>query len=253
MAYLIASALTQRAEYASAREWLSEFFATAEEFGLEFRDALRELDARPAQWARSGSVKPNARSSQSRTPRRGLMNTTRYDARSLRARILLQNGEPEAALRCVAADPAIPLIPSWKGEYLATRSLVTACLGKPDASRKAGSMARAASAALQVRGLLQSCPSRNALSEPRSVSRRMTQLIQTAGLLRNMGPHQSRAAFGASVGRCRVAAQEHLRSPLEALYLRVGDLALARRAGFRTRATAAPREVLSPRGSKFSA
>jgi ATP/maltotriose-dependent transcriptional regulator MalT len=36
VAYVVASALTQRAEYDSARDWLSEFFATAEEFGLEF-------------------------------------------------------------------------------------------------------------------------------------------------------------------------------------------------------------------------
>jgi DNA-binding NarL/FixJ family response regulator len=44
-----------------------------------------------------------------------------------------------------------------------------------------------------------------------------------------------------------VAANEHLRSQLEALYDRIGDVTLARRAGFRTRATSAPRDVLSPR------
>jgi DNA-binding NarL/FixJ family response regulator len=44
-----------------------------------------------------------------------------------------------------------------------------------------------------------------------------------------------------------VAGNQDVRSQLEALYLRIGDLTLARRAGFRTRATAAPRDVLSPR------
>jgi DNA-binding NarL/FixJ family response regulator len=44
-----------------------------------------------------------------------------------------------------------------------------------------------------------------------------------------------------------IAAQEELRPTLETLYRRSGDVALARRAGFRTRATATPVEILSPR------
>jgi DNA-binding NarL/FixJ family response regulator len=44
-----------------------------------------------------------------------------------------------------------------------------------------------------------------------------------------------------------IAADDELRPTLESLYRRTGDHALARRAGFRTRATAKPVEILSPR------
>jgi DNA-binding NarL/FixJ family response regulator len=44
-----------------------------------------------------------------------------------------------------------------------------------------------------------------------------------------------------------IAAREEVRPLLESLYRRTGDAALARRAGFRTRATSKPIEILSPR------
>jgi len=226
---------------------LIEFFATAEEFGLEF--------AMPyANWTLAQIAMGQKRFGEAERALQSIEDTAAkthehhhvLNARTLRARLLLQNGEPEAALRCVAADPSIPLIPSWKGEYLATRALVTACLGDPEASSKAGTLARTASAALQVTGLLQAAKAVTALSEPRSVGRRVATLMQTADLLETWDPVVCALRSAPALGDA-IAANENLRAPLEALYLRTGDLTLARRAGFRTRATAAPRDVLSPR------
>src|SRR5438067_4829773 len=53
------------------------------------------------------------------------------NARSLRARLLLQIGQPAEALQYVRGDIELRLIPSWLGEYLATRALVLACLSLP--------------------------------------------------------------------------------------------------------------------------
>jgi DNA-binding NarL/FixJ family response regulator len=44
-----------------------------------------------------------------------------------------------------------------------------------------------------------------------------------------------------------IGEQQELRPTLEALCQRTGDAAMARRAGFRTRATSTPSELLSPR------
>ena len=121
VAYMIAGALAQKAEYDSAREWLSQFFAAADEFGLEF--AMPYANWTLAQIAigqrRFGEAERALQSVEDTAARTG-ENHHLVNARSLRARLLLQNGEPEAALRQVI-DPVLgPLIPSWRGEYLAT-------------------------------------------------------------------------------------------------------------------------------------
>jgi ATP/maltotriose-dependent transcriptional regulator MalT len=143
------------------------------------------------------------------------------------------------------ATPA-PLIPSWRGEYLATRALVSACLGDVKGSRKAQNEASSISAALQVRGLVSSARAILALGEARAASPRIIALFESAGQVQTWDPVVC-ALRSAPVLGDAVAANEHLRSQLEALYDRIGDVTLARRAGFRTRATSAPRDVLSPR------
>ena len=92
--------------------------------GLSSRCRMRTGHSPRSPSDRSGSVKPNARCSQSKTLRREPASSHHVlNARSLRARFLLQNGEPEAALRCVAADPAMSADSVLEGEYLATRAL----------------------------------------------------------------------------------------------------------------------------------
>jgi LuxR family transcriptional regulator, maltose regulon positive regulatory protein len=245
--YTIASALTQKAEYDSARQWLNEFFATAEEFGLEF--AMPYANWTLAQVAigqkRFGEAERALQSIED-TAARTREHHHLLNAKSLRARLLLQNGEPEAALRYVTDEPAMPLIPSWKGEYLATRALVLACLEDAGGSKKAQVRASTASAALEVRGLLLAARAIVALRDARGSTRPISSLIETSDRLEIWDPVVCALRSAPALGDA-VAGNQRLRSRLEALYLRIGDLTLARRAGFRTRATAAPREVLSPR------
>ena len=247
VAYMIASALAQKAEYDSARGWLSEFFAAADEFGLEF--AMPYANWTLAQIAigqrRFGEAERALQSVEDAAARTG-EHHHQLNAKSLRARLLLQNGEPEAALRQVMAPTTMPLIPSWKGEYLATRALVSACLGDARSSRKAQSQASSVSAALQVQGLVLAARAISALREARAASLRTTTLFETSDRLQIWDPVVCALRSAPALGDA-VAANQDLRSPLEALYFRVGDLRLARRAGFRTRATAAPRDLLSPR------
>ena len=247
VAYMIAGALAQKAEYDSAREWLSQFFAAADEFGLEF--AMPYANWTLAQIAigqrRFGEAERALQSVEDTAARTG-ENHHLVNARSLRARLLLQNGEPEAALRQVI-DPVLgPLIPSWRGEYLATRALVTACLGDAKSSRKAQSQASSASGALQVRGLVLAARAISALREARAATLRIANLFETTDRLQSWDPVVCALRSAPGLGDA-VAANPDVRSQLEALYLRIGDLTLARRAGFRTRATAVPRDVLSPR------
>ena len=61
------------------------------------------------------------------------------NARVLRARMLLQLAQPEEALEYVRFDTHEAAAPSMQAEYLATRALVLACLGRTaDASAAAG-------------------------------------------------------------------------------------------------------------------
>jgi ATP/maltotriose-dependent transcriptional regulator MalT len=246
-AYMIAGALAQKAEYDSARQWLSEFFAAADEFGLEF--AMPYANWSLAQIAigqrRFGEAERALQAVEDAAARTGEHHHL-LNARSLRARLLLQHGEPEAALRHVINPVATPLYPSWRGEYLATRALVSACLGDARSSRKAQSEASGASGALQVRGLVLAARAISALREARAPNLRITALFDTAHRLQTWDPVVCALRSAPALGDA-VAANQDLRSQLEALYLRIGDLTLARRAGFRTRATAAPRDVLSPR------
>jgi ATP/maltotriose-dependent transcriptional regulator MalT len=247
VAYVIASALAQKAEYDSARIWLGEFFATADEFGLEF--AMPYGNWTLAQIAigqrRFGEAERALQLVEDVAARKNDHHHV-LNARSLRARLLLQNGEPEAALRHVIELPAAPLIPSWRGEYLATRALVSACLGDARSSRKAQSQASSVSAALQVRGLVLAARAISALREARAAGLRIATLFETADRLQTWDPVVCALRSAPALGDA-VASNQDLRNQLEALYVRIGDTTLARRAGFRTRATAAPRDVLSPR------
>jgi LuxR family transcriptional regulator, maltose regulon positive regulatory protein len=246
-AYMIASALAQKAEYDSAREWLGEFFVAADEFGLGF--ALPYANWTLAQIAigqkRFGEAERALQSIEDTAARTGESRHV-LNVKSLRARLLLQNGEPEAALRLVIDPASMPLIPSWRGEYLATRALVAACLGDARSSRKAQSQASSASGALQVRGLVLAARAIAALREARGATLRIMTLFETTTRLQTWDPVVCALRSAPALGDA-AAGNQNLRSQLEALYLRIGDQTLARRAGFRTRATAAPRDVLSPR------
>ena len=247
LAYTAASALTQRGEYDSAREWLTRFFADAEEFGLEF--AMPYANWTLAQIAlgqrRFGEAERVLQAIEDGAARSSEQHHV-LNVKALRARLLLQTGNPDAALECVLREPGIPLIPSWRAEYLASRALALACLGRTDECDRAAIEATSLSAALQVRGLVQGARSICTLDRRSELITAGAALMADAHRVDVWDPVICALRSAPALGDA-IASIADLRSMLEALYQRSGDLHLARRAGFRTRATRRPREILSPR------
>jgi ATP/maltotriose-dependent transcriptional regulator MalT len=166
------------------------------------------------------------------------------NARSLRARLLLELGQPAEAMQQVRRDVNLRLIPSWLGEYLGTRALVLACLGRSSEALEAATQATASSRAAEVRLLAASARAVIAVDGADAVP--VSSLMTEAAALEVWDPVV--CALRASPGLANaVASDDNFRSTLEDLYQRSHDHALARRAGFRTRATRPPDEVLSPR------
>jgi ATP/maltotriose-dependent transcriptional regulator MalT len=243
--YTVAYTLALRTEYEQAETFVGLFLDDARAFDLEF--ALPYANWTAAMIAlglrRFGDAE---RSLQAVEDASNLAHDERQavNARSLRARLLLQIGQPTEALQNVRSDVHPRMIPHWLGEYLGTRALVLACLGRSGGAIEAAENATATSRAAEVRLLAAAAVAVCAVSEGDDDS--VSSLINAGAELGvwdpivcalRASPHLADAA----------AADDSLRPTLEDLYQRTHDRALARRAGFRTRATRSPREVLSPR------
>jgi ATP/maltotriose-dependent transcriptional regulator MalT len=138
----------------------------------------------------------------------------------------------------------VQLIPSWLGEYLGTRALVSACLGRSRESREAVQQALATSRAVEVRLLASSALAVIAVSEADALP--ISSLMREAAALSVWDPVICALRASPELASAIASDGAH-RSTLEDIYQRSHDHALARRAGFRTRATRSPAEVLSPR------
>jgi LuxR family transcriptional regulator, maltose regulon positive regulatory protein len=248
LTYTVASALTQRGDYTAARDWLAAFFSDADEFDLEF--------AKPyANWTYAQIALGQRRFGEAERALQAIEDTAArtqehhhlLNAKALRARLMLQTRDFDAAVRYVAPKPEVQLIPSWLGEYLATRALALACAGEFDAALEAATDAHKTSAALEVRGLVLAARAIVQLQKPGAArTRDLAGLIRMARLLEVWDPVVC-AVRAAPALADAIATQESLRPALEDLYRRTGDYALARRTGLRTRATGQPRDLLSPR------
>jgi DNA-binding NarL/FixJ family response regulator len=136
------------------------------------------------------------------------------------------------------------MIPSWLGEYLGTRAVVLARLGRPSEAMKAAAQAVGTSRAVEVR--LLAVAARAIIATDETDHLPVETLINTAKALAVWDPVVF--ALRASPGLAdSVASNDAFRPTLGDIYQRSQDHALARRAGFRTRATRSPDEVLSPR------
>jgi ATP/maltotriose-dependent transcriptional regulator MalT len=166
------------------------------------------------------------------------------NARSLRARMLLEIGQPADALREVRADVTFRLTPSWLGEYLATRALVLACLDKSLEAQDVAELSLNSSRAAEVRVLAASARAICALTTNDSSA--VLILAKEATALGVWDPVVCALRSSPSLADT-FATEETLRPTTESLYLRSQDRALARRAGFRTRSSRSPDDVLSPR------
>jgi DNA-binding CsgD family transcriptional regulator/tetratricopeptide (TPR) repeat protein len=247
LTYTLASALSQRAQYAEAREWLSLCFADAEKYELEFPLPYANWTLAHVAMGqrRFGEAERALQAIEDVAARKGQPHHA-LSAQTLRARLLLQTGQPEAALLCVAASPVAPVIPSWRAEYLATRALIHACLGNQSASSEDVGLAEQTSGALQVRGLTQASRAVAGLDDSGRAVREVTQLFSTAARLDVWDPVVCAVRSAPAVADV-VAAQVELRPTLEGLCHRTGDVSLGRRMGLRVRSTSKPRDILSPR------
>jgi LuxR family maltose regulon positive regulatory protein len=247
LTYTVASALTQRGDYVQARDWLNQFFKDADQYGLEFSMPY-------AKWTLAQIAMGQRRFGEAERALQAVEDVAasqrerhhELNARALRARLLLQTAEPDAALRCLSPDPDGPLIPSWRAEYLVTRGLAFACAGNARNSEVNVRLAEKTSQALEVRGLALVARTINSLADQRRTYERVSKLIKMATDFEIWDPLVCGLRSAPRLGDA-IAAHDELRSTLESLYQRTGDAALARRAGFRTRATSKPAEILSPR------
>jgi ATP/maltotriose-dependent transcriptional regulator MalT len=242
--YTISGVLAQQADYAAARTWIDLTFEDAEKFGFEFALPL-------ANWQRGHIALGQRRFAEADAAAQRIEDHAaasrdrlhEFNARTLRGRILLQSGNAEAALECLRADPDIPLIPSWRGDYVALRALAFAILGEPESALKDAQSARAISRCTEVDILALAAEAIAHLRAEDSVAHRLVDLSATTGvwdpLLCALRASQDLAS--------RLAEDNRTRPQLTDLYQRSGDTGLARRAGIRIRATADPLSVLTER------
>jgi LuxR family transcriptional regulator, maltose regulon positive regulatory protein len=243
--YSVAYSLALRADYDDARTFVGMFLDDVRSFDLEFAlpyanwtAAMIALGLRRFGDAERLLQAVEDASNRSHDQRQAV------NARSLRARLLLQIGQPAEAMRQVEGDVDLRMIPSWRGEYLATRALVLACIGRASEALDAANQSVATSRALEVRLLAAAARAVNATNQ--ADHRPISSLIHEAAA-RDVWDPVVCALRASPELATSVASDGALRSTLEDVYQRSHDHALARRAGFRTRATRSPDEVLSPR------
>jgi ATP/maltotriose-dependent transcriptional regulator MalT len=166
------------------------------------------------------------------------------NARSLRARMLLQTGQLDAALQQVQSEVPSRLIPSWLGEYLATRAVALACADRPIEARDSAERALDSSQAAEVRILAASA---RAICAANSNDPSAAQTLANEATTLGVWDPVVCALRASRVLADAFAHEASLRPALELLYRQSRDQALARRAGLRSRSPHAPDELLSPR------
>ena len=166
------------------------------------------------------------------------------NARVLRARFLLQLAQPSEALSHVRFDAHDAAVPSMHAEYLSTRALVLAVLREDEASLEAAEAAERRSVSCEVRLMAQAA--RSILAVQHGDSCGAAEVVNLAKDLQTWDPLVAALRSEPLLAE-ELAAQDHIRPVLEALYEASNDLALARRAGLRARSGRMPSEILSAR------
>jgi ATP/maltotriose-dependent transcriptional regulator MalT len=243
--YTVAYALGQRAEYTAAAEWLDDLATEIEAFDLEFAKphvqwvtALVRLGLR-----RFGETERLLQAIEDSIAG-GQLAYQQVNARSLRARLLLQSGKAADAAELTADTPDPRNYPSWRAEYIATRGLALACLGDEVAALEACMDADATSRVVEVRVLSEAA--RAVIHARKGSAQHVSELLDVARSLGAWDPVV--CALRASQELSDALANDpSTRRELQSLYSTSNDLGLARRAGFRVRATRSPGELLTPR------
>ncbi len=191
MSSTVAYALALCARYDEAREWLELAAWDVEEFGLAFAKPL--INWVTGQIAlgqrRFGAVERLLQLIEDVALREHLSHHT-ANARMLRARLLLQNGEVENSFECVRPEPPALLAGRVEGEYLGTRAVALACLGAQDEALCSASAADNMSTAMDVRLLAQTA---RAIAGAGQANDAGIRLIEMAEISERLGPCRVRA------------------------------------------------------------
>jgi ATP/maltotriose-dependent transcriptional regulator MalT len=166
------------------------------------------------------------------------------NVRILRARLALETAQPECALEYVTPRDQEGAIPSLHAEYLATRSLVLAVLNRGSEALSAAGQAERLSTAVEVRTLASAA--RAVVGAVKNDIAATRQLLMLAASLGTWDPVVAAARSSQALADI-LASIEEFRPQLADVYSASNDLALARRAGLRTRSSRAPDAILSPR------
>jgi DNA-binding NarL/FixJ family response regulator len=158
--------------------------------------------------------------------------------------MLLQTGEQEEALEQLQVQEPLPVLHPWRAEHMATEAFALACLGRSEAAEQRASAAEAMTRCIEVKGLV---AAGRAVSAARSGD--------TEGAISVVGVANQYAIWDPVVCALRSSPElaetlgesDVARPFLRQLYERTLDVALARRAGLRTRVTRSAAELLSPR------
>jgi len=243
--YAAAYTLAQKAHYRDALEWIERFQADVQAYDLEF--------ARPhAEWTgalirlglrRFGETERLLQSLEDGAAASGSISHS-CNARILRARLRLETGRITDAMSLTESTPPTKLIPSWRAEHMATRALALACFGDEGRASEAAGQAESVSKAVEVRVL--AAAARAVTAARNDDVKAASELLKLAQLLGAWDPVV--CACRASLKLADVLASDQFcRTLLEPLYAASNDRTLAKRAGFRTRATLSPMDILSPR------
>jgi ATP/maltotriose-dependent transcriptional regulator MalT len=243
--YTVANLMALRAQYTQAGEYFELFRKDVEAYELEFAipflgwtAAFIALGLRRFGETDRHLQKVEDWAMSHRQP------SHEYNARILRARLLLETGQAEEACDSLRPEANDGMAPAWRGEYHATQALALACLGDCREANELAEHARSETEEVAVRVLAQAaravaCVHSNGGDEALELMRLARQLDVWDPVVVAARSSERLANF--------LAQQRELRFELGRLYQASNDSVLARNLGVRQRSTRAPEDILSPR------
>jgi len=139
------------------------------------------------------------------------------------------------------------VFPAWKGEYIGTRAVALACCERTKDAARAAEIARRTSRGSEA--VLLSSVADAIIAAQQGNARPGSAMLAKADAMAVWDPVVCGLRASPDLAT-ELASDPPSRRLLEPLYAATNDLGLARRAGFRTRATRAPDELLTPRESE---
>jgi DNA-binding CsgD family transcriptional regulator len=242
--YTVAHAYAQRAEYRRAESALALFRRDVDAYGLEFAqpfvdwtEALISLGLRRVGEADRCLSRVESVVAESPTSAHTL------NARFLRARLLLSNGEARLANSLLETPHPARIFPSWTGELHAMRGLAKACFGDFEGAEYEARQATSITQCIEVHVLAELSTAICDVEMGGAPPRRLFQLATSTCIWDPVlaGLRASRTLLDATV------ADMSLRPSFERLLRVSEDVALARQARIRPKSARPPDALLSAR------